>query len=248
MRLPRRSDPLPTLFHVTHYKAGSRWVHAILRQCVRRRRLVRVQADLSELLRDPIHEGKVYSAVYATRQQFESAALPERWRRFVIIRDLRDTLVSGYFSIKVSHTPFENEAVIRLRQRLQELSLEEGLMQTLDEWLPLQAHIQESWLETGEPLIRYEDLLDHDVEILERVLIDECEYPIRRRRLHRAIEKTRFERLTGRQRGVEDITSHHRKGIAGDWRYYFSERVKEAFKDQWADLMIATGYETRMDW
>jgi lipopolysaccharide transport system ATP-binding protein len=47
---------------------------------------------------------------------------------------------------------------------------------------------------------------------------------------------------------VEDITSHHRKGIAGDWRYYFSERVKEAFKDQWADLMIATGYETRMDW
>ena len=43
----------------------------------------------------------------------------------------------------------------------------------MDEWLVRQAaKIQESWI--GEKFIRYEDLLSQDVEILERVLVEQC--------------------------------------------------------------------------
>ena len=45
----------------------------------------------------------MYPTVYATQEEFDSVRLPPAWTRFVVIRDLRDTLVSGYFSLRHSH-------------------------------------------------------------------------------------------------------------------------------------------------
>ena len=238
----------PTIFHVTHYKAGSRWIHRILKACVNERLLV-VHDELSEFLEQPIQPGRVYSAVYVTREQFESVSLPEESRHFVVIRDLRDTLVSGYFSLKVSHAKFEVDDVTSFRGRLQHLDFEEGLMQTLEEWLPLNAQIQQSWVEAGEPVIRFEDLLERDWDILEPTLLDRCELGVPRGRLRRAIENESFERLSGgRTRGEEDVDSHYRKGIAGDWTNYFTDSVKDAFKERWGELLVATGYERDLNW
>ena len=59
----------------------------------------------------------------------------------------------------------------------------------------------------------------------------------------------RFERLTGgRKRGQEDLAAHERKGVAGDWRNYFSERVTLAFKARYGGLLVATGYEQDLNW
>jgi lipopolysaccharide transport system ATP-binding protein len=238
----------PTVFHITHYKAGSRWVHRILRSCVKDR-IVVVHDELREFLEEPIQPGGVYSAVYVTREQFDSVSTPPDSRRFVVIRDLRDTLVSGYFSLKLSHANFEVDDVTSFRGRLQTLGFEQGLMQTLEEWLPVNAQIQQSWLDAGEPLIRYEDLLDRDHQILERTLLEECELDVPRGRLRRAIENQSFERLSGgRERGQEDTGSHYRKGVAGDWRNYFTEPVKDAFKERWGELLVATGYERDLSW
>jgi hypothetical protein len=243
-----RDGDAPTVFHITHYKAGSRWVHRILKNCVKDRMVV-VHDELREFLEEPIQPGRVYSAVYVTREQFDSVSLPPDSRRFVVIRDLRDTLVSGYFSLKLSHANFEVDDVTSFRARLQRMGFEEGLMQTLEEWLPVNAQIQQSWLEAGEPLIRYEDLLDRDYQILEHTLLEDCELDVPRGRLRRAIENQSFERLSGgRPRGEEDSGSHYRKGIAGDWRNYFSEPIKDAFKERWGELLIGTGYESGLDW
>jgi lipopolysaccharide transport system ATP-binding protein len=233
---------------VTHYKAGSRWIHRILKACVNERLLV-VHDELREFLEQPIQPGRVYSAVYVTREQFDSVSLPEDSRHFVVIRDLRDTLVSGYFSLKVSHAKFEVDDVTSFRGRLQHLGFEDGLMQTLEEWLPLNAQIQQSWVEAGEPVIRFEDLLERDREILEPTLLDRCELGVPRGKLHRAIENQSFERLSGgRTRGEEDVDSHYRKGIAGDWRNYLTDPVKDAFKERWGELLVATGYEKDLNW
>lgn len=241
------SEP-PTVFHITHYKAGSRWIHRILKSCVKDRLLV-VHDEMSEFLQDPIEAGRVYSSLYVTSDQFESVELPGEWRRFVIIRDLRDTLVSGFFSLKISHAQFEVEGVTDFRQRLQGMGFEEGLVQTLKEWLPVNAEIQRSWLEAGEPLIRFEDLLTRTSEILEPTLLDRCELGVPRGRLRRAIQNQSFERLSGGRRpGEEEVASHYRKGVAGDWRNYFTEPVKDAFKERWGDLLVATGYESGLDW
>ena len=102
---------------------------------------------------------------------------------------------------------------------------------------------------SGEPLIRYEDLLGHDLDILERVLLGECQLPVSRERLREVILSSRFERLTkGRERGQEDLMAHARKGIAGDWRNYFSDRVKQSFKTRYGGLLVATGYEQDLSW
>jgi hypothetical protein len=241
-------DGSPTVFHVTHYKAGSQWVQAILRGCVEDD-LVRAKAGVRQFLEEPIQAGKIYSSVYVTREQFESVEVPAGSRRFVVIRDLRDTVVSGYFSLKVSHRAFAADSVSDLRGDLQRRSVEDGLIQTIDQWLGVNARIQQSWIDAGEPVIHYEDLLENDVEILERVLIDECEYPIPRPRLRRAVETRRFERMSkGRPRGEEDVSAHLRKGVAGDWRTYFTEPVKEAFKERWGELLVSAGYESDLDW
>jgi lipopolysaccharide transport system ATP-binding protein len=253
MRLRTRRSPdegPPALLCVTHYKAGSDWIDFILRDCVGKR-VVEPQPDLGQFLEAPVRQGKVYPKLYVTREQFESVELPPRWHRFVVIRDLRDTLVSGYFSLKVSHVRGRMlDSVRRFSEMLQGADVETGLRATMEQWLPsAAANIQRSWLEAGDPLVRYEDLLDHDVEILEPLLIDQCELPVRRRRLRTAIEGNRFERRTGgRKRGEEDVTAHERKGIAGDWRNHFSEALKNDFKERWGDLLVATGYERDLDW
>ena len=236
-----------TVFHVTHYKAGSQWVLRILKRCVGKR-TVQVGADRSELLEEPIIAGRVYSACYVTKDEFDALELPPDSRHFFVTRDLRDTLVSGYFSLKLSHPPFRLAAVNAMRSRLQDMELEDGLMHTLDDWVPANAAIQRSWIESGEPLIRFEDLLA-DEGILEQVLLERCELGISRRKLRRAIERENFERLSGgRSRGEEDVNAHYRKGIAGDWRNYFNEPLKQAFKERYGDLLIKAGYERDNDW
>ena len=239
----------PAIFHVTHYKAGSQWIHAILRGCVPRRRLVRPVADLSQFFDEPIRQGLVYPTIYASKDEFEKVAMPPHWRRFIVIRDLRDTLVSAYFSVKISHKDFQSAPVRKLRDDLQQKSEEEGLLQMVRQWLPRSAQIQRSWLSTDDPLLRYEDLLDRDEELLVETLIERCGLPVPPRKLRKAIEEARFERLSGgRPRGSEDVGAHQRKGVAGDWRNHFTEPVKDAFKEGWGEVLIEAGYESDDDW
>ncbi len=245
---PSATEMRPTaIFHVTHQRAGSQWIYRILRDCAPER-IISPQLGETQFLNWVLQEGKVYPTVYVTKQQFDSVRLPPNWRRFVVIRDLRDTLVSAYFGIKVSH-PVQEYQMARWRAHLLSQSIDEGFIYLMDEWLFRCSRIQASWLEAGEQLIRYEDLLKRDLEILERVLLDECELPVSRERLREAVLANRFERLTGgRPRGREDIAAHERKGIVGDWRNYFSERVKRAFKSRYGGLLVATGYEQNLDW
>lgn len=242
------ASPEPTVFHITHWKAGSQWVNRILHHCVYDR-LVLPAGELQEqFLKWEIQAGKVYPTLYVTKEQFEKVDAPRSHRRFVIIRDLRDTLVSVYFSTKVSHKIL-GDKMASMRGMLQENDLDTGMLDLLHNWLPFCAAIQESWLTAGEPLTRYEDMLQDDLAIFERLLLRECELPVTLERLRAVVLANRFEVLTGgRQRGCEDVTAHERKGVSGDWRVYFTDRVKRAFKERFGKLLIATGYEKNLDW
>lgn len=205
--------------------------------------------DRSQFLREPVRPGYVYPTLYVTEGEFSRVPMPQSWHRFVVIRDLRDTLVSGYFSVKISHVPFQVPEMSQLRSRLREVDFEQGMLLLMNEWLPLNAEIQRSWVESGEHLTRYEDLLDDAEGIFARELIDRCRLPVSRRRLRRAVRRVRFERLSGgRARGEEDVSSHQRKAVAGDWRNHFSDRLRGEFKQRWGELLIAAGYESDLDW
>ena len=240
-------DGVPAVFHVTHWKAGSTWLTRILRRCARQR-IVTPRQGVGHFLDDPIEPGGVYPRVYVTEEEFNSITLPEHWRRFIVIRDLRDTLVSAYFSVKLSHP--ENPVVVEDRARLRAMRRKDGLAWILGQpMITKSAEIQSSWVAASVPVIRYEDLLEADIRILQRVLIDECEFPLSRPELRRIVKRTRFQRLSGgRKRGDEDVTSHFRKADPGDWRNYFNDSLTKEFKDRWGDLLIATGYEQDNDW
>lgn len=84
---------------------------------------------------------------------------------------------------------------------------------------------------------------------MEKLLLDECQLPVSHERFREAVLANRFEQLSsGRMRGQKDESAHERKGIAGDWHNYFSERVKQAFKARYSGLLVATGYETDLNW
>lgn len=66
--------------------------------------------------------------------------------------------------------------------------------------------------------------------------------------LEEIIEQHRFERLAGRKRGEENVQSHYRKGVPGDWKNHFGAQHVRAFKDQYNDLLLKLGYENDPDW
>jgi lipopolysaccharide transport system ATP-binding protein len=246
--VPLRPLPGPALFHVTHWKAGSQWVYAILNGCVPDA-IVRPRGNMSQVLEQPVQEGLVYPTLYLERQEFERIELPDQSRVFVVIRDMRDTLVSLYFSWKISH-PEMSPGITINRAALNRLGLEDGLLYLVSHVYAAKiARIQESWIGSGYPIVRYEELLEDDVSSFERLLLEHGKLAIPRRRLRRAVEASRFERMTGgRERGQELQSSHHRKGVAGDWRSYFTPRVTREFKARFADVLIATGYERDRAW
>jgi hypothetical protein len=236
----------PTILHITHWKAGSQWLHKILVQCCPSRTIAPGGA-FDHLLAGPVQPGKIYPTVYATREQLAQFEFPPDTRRFIVIRDLRDTLTSLYFSVKISHVATPN--IERNRGVLSGCNQEEGMLFLMEKSLPRNAAIQASWLGGSDPVVRYEDLLKDDEAILERVLREHCRLPAVRAQLRGVVRACRFESLTGgRQRGEEQLGAHERKGVAGDWRNYFTPRVKQVFKAKFGDLLIATGYEKDSSW
>jgi len=83
---------------------------------------------------------------------------------------------------------------------------------------------------------------------LRRPLQDQCTtFP--RRALQFLLWRNAFERKSGgRVRGVENVKHHYRKGLAGDWRHYFTPGLKDQFKQCYPSLLTTLGYERDEQW
>ena len=278
-------DEQPTVFHLTHWKAGSQWVAAVLQECAPER-FVKPQVGMAQILEAPLLPGGVYASLYVPARLFETVLngrpqtghepAPEPWlqhaldrfwahpevvqanrehfgeaqrrtRKIVVVRDLRDTAVSYYFSAKVSHKIL-SEQQAKLRDLLNEMNEEDGLLRIIRGVMQQVVPIQLSYRGEDALHVRYEDLIADETGAFERI-IDYAEIDVPRAHLHTIIARHSFERATGgRQRGTEDVTAHHRKGIAGDWQNYFTDHVKAVFKRLYGAVLIETGYETDLAW
>lgn len=242
----------PTVFHITHQKAGSQWVAEVLKHCASQR-YVQPKIDSAHFLKDPLKPGAIYPTVYVAKPEFEQRLAvqqhiqPEACIKFVVIRDLRDAVVSRYFSWKISH-PVISDFITRNRAILNRLNKEAGLLYLIeDERSFLAADIHMSWINDGALLIKYEELVEDDHAVFERI-IDYCGIDVSRKRLREIIRYNTFEAVTGRKRGQEDVNAHQRKGIVGDWSNHFTEQIKESFKQHFGGVLIKTGYENNFLW
>ena len=67
-----------------------------------------------------------------------------------MIRDLRDTLISGFFSMAYSHGPVSLK-LMEIREKLLSGDLDDGLIYLMGEWLSMCAHIRRSWVKQANP-------------------------------------------------------------------------------------------------
>jgi Sulfotransferase domain len=236
--------PEPAVFHVTHWKAGSQWIRGVLESAVRER-IVPLKDDMSHVTKDPIVPGGVYTPVYLARPHFEQAVGDIDHRRFVVIRDLRDTLVSWYFSLKLSHG--SNDFVDEFRAKLRSMPEDEGLLYLAQTRLTGMGWIQQTWLESDALIIRYEDLIADEQAVYKRIF-EHGEIDVADARRRRIVDEHSFERMAGRKRGQEDVTQHHRKGVAGDWRNHFTPEIKSVFKERLGSALVVAGYERDLNW
>jgi hypothetical protein len=234
----------PAVFHITHWKAGSMWVYGIMKQLAKER-LVPVSGDRADLIKEALRPGGVYSPVYMGKSRFLDMVGDLPHRRIVVMRDLRDTLVSWYFSLRYSHP--ENAFVADQRTQLEGMSTEEGLISLIHGRLEHMRNLQRSWL-GEEMLVRYEEMVVDEQGVYRRI----CRYAgfdqISDEALERIVNFNSFEDRTGRKRGEEDRSNHRRKGIVGDWCNHFTPAVIEAFKSKYGQHLVDTGYETNLDW
>ena len=85
-------------------------------------------------------------------------------------------------------------------------------------------------------------------------------YSFPENKLNEAIEKSSFKYQTNgkRVRGNERKTVHVspntglqtscRKGVPGDWKNHFSQKVCNTLKEKIGDDLIKLGYENTLDW
>lgn len=188
------------------------------------------------------------------------------YRGFHIIRDPRDTVVSGYFSHRNSHPTKNWPELVSHRQRLLEMSKEDGLMLEIDFSAALptdginldQFEALRTWDFRNPDMLelKFEDITVNPIEGFRTVFDflglrgeDSAQKRLSDQDLARIIAENDFATFSGgRTPGNEDASSHYRKGVANDWKNHFDSRVKDYFKERFGDLLIQLGYEANHDW
>ena len=109
-------------------------------------------------------------------------------------------------------------------------------------------HVRHWTGRAGVAQVRYEAMLSDTASELHRAMV-ELGAPRQEPRLaDLAAQRYDFALSAGRAEGSEDPSSFLRKGVAGDWRQYFTREAAEVFDHYAGDVLIEQGYETSKDW
>lgn len=198
----------------------------------------------------PIPAGTLVSPMYITYDDF--CALPKRspYRAIFVMRDPRDLLTSWYFSAMDNHILQRrpDRPLYKAREKLRELSEEEGLLFAVDYWRDSgRFEVLESWAE-GAPkddsvmLVRYEDLVGAGGQEGFRRIFEFFDINLPDEELRALVDAYSFKRLSGRMPGTADNRSHLRSGRAGDWEKHFTPAVHDRVEEELGDLIERLGY------
>jgi len=154
-----------------------------------------------------------------------------------LIRDGRDVVISKYF--------FERDFYPKngITEELK-MSFDDYVEATSLEW----AEYVTAWQEEPVPVIRYEDFLNNATGALDSLLNRVAGIQLSRSLLDDVVNNLSKERLSASLSKVFSHNTFVRKGIAGDWKNYFSERNVAAFKAVAGDALVSLGYEKNLDW
>jgi hypothetical protein len=167
-----------------------------------------------------------------------------------LIRDGRDVAVSGVFDwITRENTDSRRYQVFVKNQpgvRLRRFFDEELLQRWTDYWLEPIGEMRKRPA-TACLEIRYEAMLNNQPHVLNRIFryLDLSTSPDLCRECAASVT---FEKTTGRGSGSMDPLAKTRKGVAGDWKNYFTREDAKRFQELTGNLLQELGYETDHGW
>ena len=185
--------------------------------------------------------------LYISYQTYLDIPKPANYKTFFVLRDPRDAVVSWYFSAKYSHVL--TSVIPELRKDLTQLDLSDGLKYITNRLLEFgYFDVQKSWINATQEqenvaIFRYEDLVSSNNSFLKK-LLNYLQIKIPQAEFIALCDRHKFETITkGRVQGEENINSHYRKGIAGDWKNYFDSSTLDHFYQVTKDLVEVLGYQ-----
>jgi hypothetical protein len=210
----------------------------------------------------------------------------EDLKGFHVVRDLRDIVVSAYFSHRFSHPTHAWPELLPHREKLNKLSESDGIIEEI-KFSEEQFDTMKGWEACDNKNIteiHMEDIIQDEYKAMLRVfdnmgLIDNRNYTFKLQlsffintllrkaqklfgipmprliskipaeRLLGAVWENDFKRITkGRKQGEEDRNSHYRKGVAGDWKNYFTNEHKKLMKERYQDVLEQYAYVKDRNW
>lgn len=249
-----------------HHKSATRWFVAIIEAVCRELDFSCTEFDGPERfeynLASSVRRSGLDFLCYTNADSRYVANLTN-FRGFHVIRDPRDIVVSGYFSHLYSH-PLEGWPELEpFRQKLQSASKDEGLLLEIEfdkemgifnemlTWDYSMPNVMELKMEdvTRDPSLYFVKIFEF-LGIMNRLdNVESQRHILSQQSLHDILEKNTFQlNAAGRNPGDEDIKSHYRKGIPGDWMNHFTEEHVEFFKSQCNDLLVKLKYEQDGNW
>lgn len=187
------------------------------------------------------------------------AIRPRKRRTVYILRDGRDCLLSMYFMALRSMS--DRKPLLRTEywipaERRQNVHAElpgfirHYFRRPSGSALNWARHVEyglRNYVQPGS-LVRYEDLLGTPHDTLSQTVSYLSGIPADEDRVHDVVNRNSFSRVTGRTRGTADNSMAARKGVAGDWRSYFSREAAEVFDAMAGEVLRSCDYECNPSW
>ncbi|MDY7013813.1 MAG: sulfotransferase domain-containing protein [Cyanobacteriota bacterium] len=250
--------------------------------------LANKEAQFGSDLKSFVDREKIDFIAY-TNANYEQVKDLTNFRGFHVIRDPRDIIVSAYFSHLYSHPTQNWPALAEYRNKLKNLSKDEGLLLEIERsgsglrkisgWdysLPnvLELKMEDIIVNPYSACLdifdylqlidkrssyvtlteRWKELLALTVSKIQQVTFgqDFINFSSRKmsgEKLCTIVYQHDFrQKSKGRKPGEENVKSHYRKGVAGDWKNHFNEQHIELFKKNYKGLLVKLGYEDDENW
>jgi hypothetical protein len=259
---------LENIYHCTVHKAGSQWIRKILTD----KRIIeytglksyQYQSYLPEKVdtrkiiersfKTPFPQKTIVSPIYIDFENYKNIPKPDKYKTIFVKRDPRDLVISNYFSRRYSH-PL-NPRIRELRRMLEKsTNLKIGLLTMLN-WLKEDGAFEalRSWeyakrIDENVLILSYEELIGKNNQAAFERLFSHLNFDIHKRVLFNILDDYAFKKMSeGRNPGNENIYSHYRKGITGDWKNYFDYEIISEFKKATSDLLTTLKYEKTNQW
>lgn len=245
------------VFLLTWHKCGSQWIrdllthHLILHFSGFSNSGTTIKARRRERWPE-IAEGNVIGPVYTADYEDWVQHRRPGDRGIVVLRDPRDMIVSWYFSLAYSHV--ENNRVRELREDFLRLSPSDRLLARVANFIVSLPSFR-SWIKMGWGaseregvyVTSYERFVA-DTEGELKAVVDFLGWEMPPGVLAEAVRELSFEQRSGRERGTEDLFSHYRKGVPGDWANHFTFAAGFALEAASSGLLAESGYDPDPKW